>query len=129
MMKADTFQTRRDEARDAKQKLLDRFRTLANDPALEQRRAERHVVVEARESRMREKAAEAARVAAARDAEERRVAAERAAEEQRVAEELEAKRLADEAARLAARPKAINASKYALAARVIADLRQERKAS
>lgn len=124
MMKADTFQTRQDNARDAKQKLLERFKTIATDPALEQRRQERGAVVEARETRSREKAAEAARVTAAREAEERRLAAEKEAEERRIADEIEAKRAKDEADRLAARPKMINAAKYALAARVIADMKK-----
>ncbi|GLK67399.1 DUF6481 family protein [Hansschlegelia plantiphila] len=112
MMKADTFQSRRDSARDAKQKLLESFRTAVNDPAAEQRKAERQAIVQARDARMAMKAAE-----------ERRIAAEKLAEEQRLAAEKEAAAAAAEAERQAARPKVINAAKYALAARVIADMK------
>lgn len=112
MMKADTFESRRDSARDAKQKLLERFKTATNDPAAEQRKAERAAIVAAREARAAEKAAEAARVAAEKEAEAARIAAEK-----------EAALAAAEAERLAARPKVINAAKYAMAARVIADMK------
>jgi hypothetical protein len=111
-MKEDTFQTRRDTARDAKQKLLERFKTAVNDPAADQKRAERQAIADAREARLAAKAAEAARVAAEKEAEAARIRAEE-----------EAARIQAEADRLAARPKVINAAKYALAARVIADMK------
>ncbi|HVI28312.1 DUF6481 family protein [Hansschlegelia sp.] len=118
MMKEDTFQSRRDAALEAKQKLLQRFKVAAADPDAERRKAERAKIVEAREARLRAKAEE-----------ERRRAAELAAEEARIAAEKEAERAAAEAAKLAARPKAINAAAYALAARVIADTASMRRKS
>lgn len=126
MMKEDTFRSRQDNSRDAKAKLLERFKTIANDPALEQRRAERAVVTKARDERNAAKAAEAARLAAEKAAEEARIAAEKAAEEKRIAEEKAAEEARLEAERLAARPKIITASKYALAARAISAMNAPR---
>lgn len=135
MMKEDTFRTRQDNARDAKQKLLERFRSIANDPELEKRRIERAAVTAAREERAAAKAAEQRRIAEAKAAEEARIAAEKAAEEKRIADEKAAEEARLEAERLAARPKIIAASKYALAASAIAGMNmprergQQRKAS
>lgn len=133
MIKEDTFRSRQDNSRDAKAKLLERFKTIANDPTIETRRAEHAAVAKAREERNAIKAAEQARVAAERAAEEARLAAEKAAEEKRIADEKAAEEARVEAERLAARPKIITASKYALAARAISGMNmprdQQRKAS
>ena len=126
MMQEDTFQSRQDHSRDAKQKLLDRFRTIASDPEIERKKAERAAISSARDERLRVKAAEQRRVAEAKAAEDARVAAETAAEEARVAAEKAAEEARLEAERLAARPKIINASKYALAARAIAGMNMPR---
>ncbi|RXF75299.1 DUF6481 family protein [Hansschlegelia zhihuaiae] len=126
MMKEDTFQSRQDNARDAKQKLLERFRAIASDPAIEAKKAERAAVVAAREARLAAKAEEQRRAAEAKAAEERRIAEEKAAEERRIAEEKAAEEARLEAERLAARPKIIAASKYALAARAIAGMNAPR---
>lgn len=126
MMKEDTFQSRQDHARDAKQKLLERFRAIAADPAIEQRKAERAAVTAAREERLRIKTEEQRRVAEAKAAEEARIAFEKAAEEKRIADEKAAEEARLEAERLAARPKIIAASKYALAARAIAGMNAPR---
>jgi hypothetical protein len=137
MMKEDTFQSRQDNARDAKQKLLERFKAIANDPAIEAKKVERAAVAAAREARLAVKAEEQRKAAEAKAAEERRVAEAKAAEEARIAAEKAAEEARIEAERLAARPKIINASKYALAARAIAGMNaprnggrdQQRKAS
>lgn len=126
MMKEDTFRSRQDHSRDAKAKLLERFKTIANDPDLEKRRSERAAVTKARDERNAVKAAEAARIAAETAAEEARIAAEKAAEEKRIAEEKAAEEARLEAERLAARPKIITASKYALAARAISAMNAPR---
>lgn len=126
MMKEDTFRTRADNARDAKAKLLERFKTISTDPELERRRAERAAVTAAREERAAAKAEEQRRIAEAKAAEEARIAAEKAAEEKRIAEEKAAEEARLEAERLAARPKIIAASKYALAASAIAGMNMPR---
>lgn len=126
MMKEDTFKSRQDHAREAKQKLLERFRKISSDPALEQRKAENAAVAKAREERLSAKLAEQRRVAQERAAEEARLAAEKAAEEKRIAEEKAAEEARVEAERLAARPKIITASKYALAARAISAMNAPR---
>ncbi|WP_020177768.1 DUF6481 family protein [Methylopila sp. M107] len=126
MMKEDTFKSRQDTAREAKQKLLERFRKISNDPAVEQRKAENAAIAKARDERLAAKAAEQRRVAEARAVEEARIAAEKAAEEQRIAEEKAAEEARLEAERLAARPKIITASKYALAARAISAMNAPR---
>lgn len=126
MMKEDTFRSRQDNSRDAKAKLLERFKTIANDPDLEKRRAERAVLVKARDERNAARAAEAARIAAEAAAEQARLAAEKAAEEKRIAEEKAAEEARIEAERQAARPKIITASKYALAARAISGMNMPR---
>ncbi len=111
MMKEDTFQSRRDAARDAKTKLLERFRNASADPDAERRKAERAAVVAAREERMRVKA------------EQERIAAEaRRAEEERVAAEEKARKEAEEAVRIAAQPRIQKTQAYALATRALADM-------
>lgn len=126
MMQEDTFKSRKDNSRDAKQKLLERFRTIANDPEIERKRAERTTLVAAREERLAAKAEEQRRVAEAKAVEDQRIADAKAAEEARIAAEKAAEEARVEAERLAARPKIINASKYALAARAIAGMNMPR---
>ena len=125
-MQEDTFQSRQDHSRDAKQKLLERFRTIAGDPEIERKKVERAAVSTAREERLRLKTEEQRRVAEAKAAEVARIASEKAAEEARVAAEKADEEARVEAERLAARPKIINASKYALAARAIAGMNMPR---
>lgn len=111
MMKEDTFQSRRDAAREAKSKLLERFRTAGADPDAERRKQERAAVVAAREERLRVKA------------EAERIAAEaRRAEEERLAAEEKARKEAEEAARIAAQPRIQKTQAYALATRALADI-------
>lgn len=126
MMKEDTFRSRQDNSRDAKAKLLERFKKIANDPEVERRKAEHAVVAKAREERLAAKAEEQRRIAEAKAAEEARIAAETAAEEKRIAEEKAAEEARIEAERLAARPKIITASKYALAAQALSAMKQPR---
>lgn len=126
MLKEDTFRSRQDNSRDAKAKLLERFKTIAADPTIEARRNERAAVTKAREERNAAKAEEQRRLAAEKAAEEARIAAEKAAEEKRIADEKAAEEARIEAERIAARPKVITASKYALAARAISAMNMPR---
>lgn len=82
------LQDRQKNASEARKAMLQKFLAKADDPILEQRRAERAAVEEARRARQAER--EAARLI-----EEQRLAAEAAARE---AAELEAMRLAEEEA-------------------------------
>ncbi|MGA0530402.1 DUF6481 family protein [Hansschlegelia sp. KR7-227] len=113
MLKEDTFRSRQDTSRDAKQKLLERFRSAAEDPVAQKRKAERAVIAQAREARLAQKAAEQERLAAIEREKQELIAAEN----RRIAEEEEARRAAAEAVRRQSQPKpvSINAAAHALA--------------
>lgn len=114
----NTFSERRSTAAAAKQALLEKFKANAadNDPAVQERRAERARIAAAREARLAEKEAkrkaELAAIAAERKRkEEERLAAEAAIEAERLAAE---QAIADEKA-------AREAAKSDLIKRVVAD--------